>query len=103
MNDPTDTDATDRAREAEQLNVTEARRREAEDFKWLMAHAQGRRFMHRLLAHTGVYRSSYNHSGSLMSFNEGKRTVGLMLMSEIMELTPELYFKLLKEHQGNDN
>lgn len=103
MNDPTDTRATDDAQASEQLRAQELRRKEVEDFKWLMAHAQGRRFIRRLLAETGVYRSSYNHSGSLMAFNEGKRNVGLMLMSELMELTPEHYFKLLKETQGNDN
>jgi hypothetical protein len=37
-----------------------------------------------------------------MAFNEGKRHVGLFLTAEVLEASPEGYFKLLKEYQGKD-
>lgn len=76
------------------------RKQQVEDFKWLMAHAQGRRIMSRLLEESGVHRTSFNHSGSLMAFNEGKRHIGLFLMAEILEIAPDAYVKLLKEYRS---
>ena len=74
------------------------RKQQVDDFKWLMAHAQGRRIVSRLLEEAGVHRTSFNHSGSVMAFNEGKRHMGLFLMAEILEIAPESYVKLLKEY-----
>jgi hypothetical protein len=101
--DPTDLRDQEREAEADEAVVRERRRRELEDLKWLMAHPQGRRIVGRLLEEAGVNRTSFNHSGSLMSFNEGKRHVGLFLTAEVLEAAPEGYFKLLKEYQGKDD
>lgn len=101
--DPTDLTGLERDAEAEELKAREQRRRELEDLKWLMAHAQGRRIVTRLLDEAGVHRSSFNHSGSVMAFNEGRRQIGLWLTAEVIEAAPEGYFKLLKEFKGNDD
>lgn len=74
------------------------RKQQVEDFKWLMAHAQGRRIVSRLLEEAGVHRTSFNHSGSVMAYNEGRRHIGLFLLAEILEIAPESYTKLLKEY-----
>lgn len=103
MRDPTDIHDQERDAEAEQALARERRRREVEDLKWLMAHPQGRRIVTRLLDATGVSRSSYSHSGSLMAFNEGRRDIGLLITAEVLEAAPEGYFKLLKEYQGKDD
>lgn len=102
MRDPVDLRDQERDAEAEEAVARERRRRELEDLKWLMAHPQGRRIVTRLLDAAGVNRSSYNHSGSLMAFNEGRRDIGLFITAEVLEAAPEGYFKLLKEYQGND-
>ena len=78
------------------------REREVNDLKWMMAHPQGRRIASRLLEQAGVMRTSFNHSGSVMAFNEGRRDIGLWFTSEMLDAAPEGYFKLLKEHQGKD-
>ena len=70
---------------------------QVEDIKWLVGHASGRRIATRLLDRAGVYRTSFNHSGSVMAFNEGKRDMGLFLLAELMEAAPESYMKMLKE------
>lgn len=74
-----------------------ARQQEVDDLKWLMAHAQGRRIVWRLLDKTGIYRTSFNHSGSVMAFNEGKRDVGLFLLAEFDEADPGGFLKMLGE------
>lgn len=92
---------SDSAAQAEQAKARRQREIQVSDFKWLMKHAQGRRFMNRLLERTGVHRSSFNHSGSVMAFNEGRRDLGLFLTAELLELTPDAYLQLLKEY-GKD-
>lgn len=77
--------------------LAEARRKEVEDIKWLMAHKAGRRFMWRVLEKAGVYRSSFNNSGSITAFNEGQRNIGLMLVAEIQDVTPDQYLAMIKE------
>lgn len=98
--DPTDLLQQDRDAEAFELKARERRRREMEDLRWLLGHPQGRRLVSRLLAEAGVFRSSFNHSGSLMAFNEGKRHVGLWLTGELMEANADGYMRVLKEFKA---
>lgn len=102
MRELTDLPGRDRDAEVEETVAREKRRRELEDLKWLMAHPQGRRLVSRLLEEAGVNRTTFNHSGSVMAFNEGKRHIGLFLTAEVLEASPEGYFKLLKEFQSKD-
>ena len=101
MRDPTDTAGQEAEAEAVREAEKERRRQEVEDFKWLMAHKQGRRFVWRLLSEAGVYRSSFT-GNSTTFFNEGKRNSGLMLLAEIHELTPEAYGLMLKEQRKHE-
>lgn len=102
MRELTDLPGRERDAEVEETVAREKRRRELEDLKWMMAHPQGRRLVARLLEEAGVNRTTFNHSGSVMAFNEGKRHVGLFLTAEVLEASPEGYFKLLKEYQSKD-
>lgn len=97
MRDPIEP-VDEREEASEKAQAALRRKQQVEDFKWLMAHAQGRRIVSRLLEESGVHRTSFNHSGSVMAFNEGKRHLGLYLMAEILEIAPESYVKLLKEY-----
>lgn len=96
--DPTDLKRQERDAEAEEAGARERRRKELEDLRWLLGHPQGRRIVTRLLDEAGVYRSSFNHSGSVMAFNEGKRHIGLFLIAELIEASPDGFMKVLKEH-----
>lgn len=98
--DPTDLNRTDRDAELESIEAREHRRKELEDLRWLLGHPQGRRIALRWLDETGVFRSSFNHSGSLMAFNEGRRNIGLWLTAELMEANADGYLKVLKEHKA---
>ena len=97
--DPTDLKRLERDAEAEEVGARERRRKELEDLRWLLGHPQGRRIAARLLDEAGVYRSSFSHSGSVMAFNEGKRHIGLFLIAELIEASPDGFMKVLKEHE----
>jgi hypothetical protein len=70
----------------------------AEDFKWLMGDARGRRYVWRLLEQAGVFRSSFTGNSETF-FKEGARSMGLAVVSQINEHTPELYQVMLTENQ----
>lgn len=101
-NDPTDLNAQARVAEAEEAVARERRRKELEDLRWLLGHPQGRRIISRLLDEAGVFRSSFNHSGSIMAFGEGKRHMGLFITSELLEASADGYMKVLKEFKAKD-
>ena len=91
-------DHEEQQRKAEEAQA-EARRVEIEDIQWLMANKQGRRVMWRLLGEAGVYRTSFNNSGSVTAFNEGKRQIGLVFLGEVNDHAAHQFFVMLKEHQ----
>lgn len=99
--DPTDTRLQEREAALEEQTAREIRKLEVADLKWLAGNVQGRRFIWRLLDRAGIYRTSFNHSGSLMSFNEGKRDMGLFLLAEVSEASPNGFLKLIAENQGS--
>lgn len=77
----------------------EARRLEREDLAALMSEAHGRRFMHRLLGMSGVFRSSYTMGDPHhTAFREGERNVGNRLLASLIEEHAELYALMLKEN-----
>lgn len=96
MNAPSKVPAADIA-EDEDAKLEREVRQAVEDLRWLMGHKPGRRFVRRLLERTGVYRTSFHTSGSVMSFNEGQRNVGLGLVAEIQEHAPDQFLLMLKE------
>lgn len=100
MRDPTDLEglANDEAAEAE--SQRQRRLQEIGDFKWLVAHEQGRRFLWRLLSMSGQFRTSMT-GNSQTFFNEGMRNFGLMLLAEFNEHSLDAYIKMLKEQKAN--
>lgn len=97
MRDPTDTQQADADAKAEKLKAERQRKQQVEDLKWLMAHVQGRRIVTRIFEKTGIRRTPFNTSGSVMSFNAGAQNVGLWLEAEILETSFEGYVEMLKE------
>lgn len=53
------------------------------DLAWMMGDHRGRRIMWELLSQTRAFQSSYSTNGSVTTFNEGRRHIGLWLMSEL--------------------
>lgn len=67
------------------------------DVQMLMKTPQGRRMAWRILAHTGIWHSSFSTDNALMAFNEGKRDVGLFLMSLLLRFSADEYHTMNKE------
>lgn len=99
LNDPIESDAELAAKEAKAQRRAQ---REVEDLKWILADPRGRRFIARLLDRAGVHRSSFNNSGSVMAFNEGRREMGLFITAEVLEHAPKAYHQLLNEYRNDD-
>ena len=99
MNDPTDLQAQSDSEATEAVAAKRARQQQVDDLKWLMAHSQGRRIVARIFEKTGIRRTPFNTSGSVMSFNAGAQNVGLWLEAEVLETSFDGYTKMLTEFQ----
>lgn len=70
--------------------------REVEDLKKILAHPEGRRFIWRLLSESGVFRTSFT-GNSTTFFNEGKRDIGLLILSEVMKADMSKFTQMQNE------
>lgn len=77
------------------------RDKEVSDVAELLSLPSGRRFLWRLLEQAGVYKQSFN-GGSETFFNEGQRKIGLWALAEIMEINPDSYLLMIKEHRKGE-
>lgn len=81
------------------------RERADNDLRGLMASEAGRRIVWRLLEKCNIFRLSFNPSLSelgVTAFNEGKRQVGLELLSDVQRVAEGEYLLMLKERIGTD-
>lgn len=76
-----------------------AREKEQNDLRWVMGTKQGRRFIHRQLSESGIWRTSFDPDVAVMAFNEGGRNKGLTLLAELTETCPDRYTEMLDEHK----
>jgi len=97
-----DPERTEKSRQEQRQRSENERLDEQEDIRWLMNSPRGRRFMHRLLGVTGVYRCSFTGNSETF-FREGARSVGLRFLADIQDLAPEDFVKMLTEHREPNN
>jgi hypothetical protein len=67
------------------------------DLLAVMGTAEGRRFLWGLIGRAGVFEQSFSSDALSTAFNEGKRSVGLALLSRLITETPDLYLKAQNE------
>jgi hypothetical protein len=99
MRDPTDLQANTAEEASEQDAARLVQQQQVDDLKWLMAHPQGRRIVARVFEKTGIRRTPFNTSGSVMAFNAGAQNVGLWLEAQVLDVAFDGYTKMLKEFQ----
>jgi len=68
-----------------------------DDFKWLLAHKQGRRLVWWMMGEAGVFRNPWRPSASEHSFVSGAMNQGQMLLTKIFEIAPDQFTIMLKE------
>lgn len=63
----------------------------------LLRDRAGRRWLYNLLSFCHAYESSFRTNALAMAYAEGERNVGLKIIADITEASPELYFQMHKE------
>lgn len=72
----------------------------AQDLKWVMSDARGRRYVFASLARCGIYRSSFlagRGQPEATAFYEGERNIGLELLARLLKETPAAYATMMQE------
>lgn len=82
-------------RKAEKKAVVR-RKQEIADIRTFLDLEAGRRFIWRLLEHCKVFQSIW-HNSALIHFNEGKRDVGLFILSEITEADQKALLRMMTD------
>lgn len=95
--DPLNTELNEETRQTQAEAMRLVKLGEIEDIKWLMSSSRGRRIVNRLLHNAGVFRLSFHTNALQMSFNEGNRNAGLMLLATITEHCPKRFAEMLEE------
>lgn len=93
--------AADEERALEERHAADLRRSklEADDWKWLMNQARGRRLVWRLLSKAGIYQSSFTGDALSTAFKEGERNMGLRINALLFEHCPSSCAKMLVEQR----
>lgn len=73
------------------------RQQELKDIEAQLGTAQGRRFLNRMLSECGVYQATFSMDHAAMSFQEGKRNLGIKILADIMEVSPKKYMVMMLE------
>ncbi|WP_051560468.1 Bbp19 family protein [Marinobacterium jannaschii] len=73
--------------------------RQLDDLAAVMGTEAGQRLVWRLLESTGIYQQSYTGDPASTYFNEGRRSIGLMIMADIHsdERCSHSYFQLINQ------
>jgi hypothetical protein len=70
---------------------------ELDDLKQVLNTPSGRRFITRLLDHTGLLASDMFTGNSTTFYNLGKRDVGLWVYNEMMKAKPESMIEIMND------
>lgn len=76
--------------------------RHENNMRYVLAEYRGREFIWDLLSHCGVFRSSFTGNSETF-FNEGKREIGLKLMSDIIKADVDAYPLMMKENKERED
>ncbi|HAT11071.1 MAG TPA: hypothetical protein DCS97_10875 [Planctomycetes bacterium] len=95
MSDDLEHEDAERANSAK--NEKDRRDQVKRDLEWIMGAKQGRRFIARLLASTGVDMPVFNSNGSTMTHAEGRRSIGVELTIELKAQHRDAYLRMLAE------
>lgn len=77
--------------------VDKQRQQELDDVLAVMKMESGRAFMRRILGRARIYETSFAGQSNQTIFNEGMRNLGLIILSECEEASPELVLKMMSE------
>jgi len=78
------------------------RKRELSDIRKVISFPEGRRFMWRLWGEAGIYTDSFT-GNSQTFYNEGRRSLGLMILRDVLEAEPKAFAQIQSEFVSEAN
>ena len=75
------------------------RQKETESVQTVMQSSGGRYLVYQILNHAGVYRSCFGSDSNVMAWREGKRDLGLWVLSLVTQHCPDLYSLMTEENK----
>ena len=72
------------------------------DMRFILSTQQGRRFVWKNLTRAGIFQTSFT-GNSTTFFNEGKRDIGLKMLADVMEASPDSYVAMIRESKQGEN
>lgn len=94
--DPTDLVGQKNAQVKREEDASAEKKSVGHDIKRLLGTDWGRRILWRVLTDAGVFRTSFRLNNE-MAYLEGRRSVGLDLIAQANEASPENYILMLEE------
>jgi hypothetical protein len=74
-----------------------------EDMRSALKEVWGRRLIWRLMSRCGVFQQTLvPGSFELTGLNEGKRSIGLTLLKQVMDINPEAYQQMVKANKKEE-
>ncbi len=77
---------------------TDARKIEITEIMRILGTHEGRKYMMGILNNTGLDRSTFDKDTHQHAYKAGARSVGIRLRDDLMDAAPELYLRMLTEH-----
>ena len=74
-----------------------AERQRAEVIRSIMSSTQGRAWLWDVLSSTAMFHTTFNGDALASAFQEGRRSVGLAFLADIMAHSPDLYIQAMRE------
>lgn len=70
-----------------------------EGLKVMMSSVEGRAWLYRALSWTSPFQNCFSIDSGQMAFRCGEVNIGLQLIADMQEVSPELYLQTMKENQ----
>ena len=86
--------------ETQEERAKRKRERELSDIRFLLKSPEGRRFIWKLFDEAGNTRMSYTGESQGTAFNEGRRSIGLKILNDLLEAKPEAFMQMQQEYQS---
>lgn len=73
------------------------RDRHKSDIRWMLAKPEGRRVAWKILTACGVFKTSFSGEANGTIYQEGRRSVGLEFLNDILEAKPSAFNEMQQE------
>jgi hypothetical protein len=94
MNDFIDTSKQEKVQKREERK----RERDLSDIRLILKSPEGRRFYWRLMSEAGVFHRSFAGDVNTTLFNEGRRSLGIDLLNDLMDAKPTAFNEMQQEY-----